>query len=653
MDDHKFSTNLKHRIKKAMEYQSQKSVFSHHAKQEILDEIPVDLKFEMATCLIGNMKAHIPFFSKKDKVFLANFIPLLTPLNVLIGEYVYKKNEYPSLFYILLKGRVNLISSKLVYKTIIEGSYFGEIEIFQNCTRICTLQAAEYLDLLMLTRQSFEQVMKTFPDIEAEMRETAIEKLRRIKQSEQKVKPLMAIPKSAPFWGNKLKNKYIQFKESKMQQLRRSVTPTPTLQRKGSINAFFSAVLRKKSLGASPTSKFSAAIKKLSVFSGKKEEQFGFTYSDADAVSSQNSIGKQSIERKSVDYRLSPTLSPLSKFKEMEGVSANKNKRNMLKLTPLSFDLKQNNENEIKNKDDNNQKQHSLLKRIDIEANNQNNAKQEDFESRNIKNFTFKKNNKVMPSNELENDKKLSPLLLPSNELENDKKMSHPLSIKGSPINKINKIQRNTLNTLAKLRELEDGNPKSPFFKNIEKKENNFYLKQDNSDFSNKIQIMEGSANEGLGEMRKNLLDLKENDSENLEKKSKIDNFLSFETNKQVLDQKNKENDEKQPINKIADIENNNFYHKAKMQNLRIATFSNIEKIVKKTNKNSKKVNSSKTENKNNEIKVEIGNLGDLVCKNKKMLIGFEMKMVEMENLANEMKDMAFLLKRKKVRNKV
>ena len=128
---------------------------------------------------------------------------------------------------------------------------------------------------------------------------------------------------------------------------------------------------------------------------------------------------------------------------------------------------------------------------------------------------------------------------------------------------------------------------------------------------------------------------------------------MSFETNKQVLDQKNKENDEKQPINKIADIENNNFYHKAKMQNLRIATFSNIEKIVKKTNKNSKKVNSSKTENKNNEIKVEIGNLGDLVCKNKKMLIGFEMKMVEMENLANEMKDMAFLLKRKKVRNKV
>ena len=162
---------------------------------------------------------------------------------------------------------------------------------------------------------------------------------------------------------------------------------------------------------------------------------------------------------------------------------------------------------------------------------------------------------------------------------------------------------------------------------------------------------MEGNTKEGLGDLRKNLLDLKENDSENLEKKSKIDNFLSFETNKQVLDTKNNENNEK-PINKILDIENKNSNHKAKIENLKITTF---DKIVKKTKKNSKQENSKKTEIKNkeiNEIK-EIGNLGDLVSKNKKMLIGFEMKMVEMENLANEMKDMVFLLKRKKVQNKL
>lgn len=630
MDDHKFSNNLKHRIKKALEYQSQKSVFSHHAKQEILDEIPVDLKFEMATCLIGNMKAHIPFFSKKDKVFLANFIPLLTPLNVLIGEYVYKKNEYPSLFYILLKGRVNLISGKLVYKTIIEGSYFGEIEIFQNSSRICTLQAAEYLDLLMLTRQSFEQVMKTFPDIEAEMRETAMEKLRRIKQSEQKVKPFLTIPKSAPFWGNKLKNKYIQFKENKMQQLRRSITPTPTLQRKGSINAFFSAVLRKKSLGASPNSKFSAALKKLSVFSGKKEEQFE---SDADAGSS-NSIGKQSIERKSVGF--SPVLSPLSRFKEMEGIASNESKRKMFKLTPLSLDLKQNNEDE--NKED--KKEQSFLRKIEIEEGN---AQTENFERKDIKHFTFKtigKSNKVMPSNELENE-------IPSNALENGRKMSTQLSIQGSPINKINqpsKIQRKTLNTFAKLRELEIGNEKSEYNektdRNLDPKQENKQKNEENSDFSKKIQILEGRQKEGLGELRKNLLDLKENDSENLGKVTKIDNFLSFETKNNVLETGNNEK-------KIIEIENINSTHKAKMQNLTITTFGNFDKTNRKTKKNSIKADNP---NKNNE---EIGNLGELVNKNKKMLIGFETKMMEMENLANEMKDMVFLLKRKKVQNKV
>ena len=97
MQDHKLSKPLKHKIKQALEYHSAKSIFSHTDKNEILNEIPVELKFQIATSLISNMKTHIPFFSKKDKVFMANFIPLLTPLSVAAREFVYRKSEYPYL----------------------------------------------------------------------------------------------------------------------------------------------------------------------------------------------------------------------------------------------------------------------------------------------------------------------------------------------------------------------------------------------------------------------------------------------------------------------------------------------------------------------------------------------------------------------------
>ena len=39
----------------------------------------------------------IPFFKYKDNVFISNFVPLLIPLKVHKGEFIYKKGEHPIL----------------------------------------------------------------------------------------------------------------------------------------------------------------------------------------------------------------------------------------------------------------------------------------------------------------------------------------------------------------------------------------------------------------------------------------------------------------------------------------------------------------------------------------------------------------------------
>ncbi len=71
-----------------------------------------------------------------DINFVAQIIPYITLRKFKAGDDIYKKNEYPSMIYFLLKGRVGFYNdSNKLFKTYIEGSYFGEIEIFKSCLR--------------------------------------------------------------------------------------------------------------------------------------------------------------------------------------------------------------------------------------------------------------------------------------------------------------------------------------------------------------------------------------------------------------------------------------------------------------------------------------------------------------------------------------
>ena len=187
--------------------------------------------------------------------------------------------------------------------------------------------------------------------------------LAKIKESEQKIKPFLTIPKNSTFWNHTGKTKYQQYKEKKKMEYRKSCSPI--LQRKSSISRYFS---RKKSLG-SPNGKFSSALKKLSVFSGNKESS-GVNFNiesisnyDNDNKSEKekkfspfsnfSELNKKKIEQESwkkenedVLFRSEQKIksSPLSRFREF-----NKTIEPMKKLNPLiKLSKTNNNENEKK-----------------------------------------------------------------------------------------------------------------------------------------------------------------------------------------------------------------------------------------------------------------------------------------------------------------
>lgn len=78
-----------------------------------------------------------PFFKKRDKQFISEFVLYLSSLKVPAGEILYEKGQYPNTVYFIMKGKVGLIEGgeKMVYKYFVPGGYFGEVEIFAECVR--------------------------------------------------------------------------------------------------------------------------------------------------------------------------------------------------------------------------------------------------------------------------------------------------------------------------------------------------------------------------------------------------------------------------------------------------------------------------------------------------------------------------------------
>jgi CRP-like cAMP-binding protein len=73
---------------------------------------------------------------KIDKNFTATLLPHLNFLEVLPGEIIYRQDDPATDVYFIEKGKVNFVTSdKYTLITMLEASYFGEIEALEGINR--------------------------------------------------------------------------------------------------------------------------------------------------------------------------------------------------------------------------------------------------------------------------------------------------------------------------------------------------------------------------------------------------------------------------------------------------------------------------------------------------------------------------------------
>ena len=170
----KLDKSLRYRLRHALRYSIEQTGFSSSDKRSIFNELPRQLKYEVALAMHRGAAKNIPFFSEQDQVFVASIVPFLNSQYVQKMHVIYKEKEYADEIYFIVEGRcVLMINEKHVIKKLQRGSYFGEIEVIQQIPRKFTVSAATDVELLTMNKRILYVIKSDFPAVYEEMKEVA------------------------------------------------------------------------------------------------------------------------------------------------------------------------------------------------------------------------------------------------------------------------------------------------------------------------------------------------------------------------------------------------------------------------------------------------------------------------------------------------
>jgi hypothetical protein len=98
-----------------------------------------------------------PLFKQVTNENLMKVIENLSGYQIKKGSTIYREGEEGFGFYIIKKGRAELIGSKGTKRIVSEGDSFGELALFDKCIRLNTVVALEDMHVYMMEREMYRE----------------------------------------------------------------------------------------------------------------------------------------------------------------------------------------------------------------------------------------------------------------------------------------------------------------------------------------------------------------------------------------------------------------------------------------------------------------------------------------------------------------
>ena len=119
----------------------------------------------------------VPLFSQLDKKGLQGVAQIADELDLPAGKEMATEGDRGREFFVLLKGEADVTKGGRSINTMKEGDFFGEIALVTKMPRTATVTATTEVDVLVITEQAFDNLLKKSPEIGRSVAEALAERV--------------------------------------------------------------------------------------------------------------------------------------------------------------------------------------------------------------------------------------------------------------------------------------------------------------------------------------------------------------------------------------------------------------------------------------------------------------------------------------------
>lgn len=186
-------SDLTVKISKKIKIHFETLTLDDNERAAIISDLPKSLRYDIGMSMFQGAAQKIKFFKDKEVAFLADIVPRLKHTVIDAKQFLYRKGDYADEIYFLVEGRVGFVYGRnnIVFKNMISGSYFGEIEIIDQTPRDCSIITEAKTELLILTKNIVDIMLVEYPRVAVELKHVADERKKRNNAAKQEIIDLL------------------------------------------------------------------------------------------------------------------------------------------------------------------------------------------------------------------------------------------------------------------------------------------------------------------------------------------------------------------------------------------------------------------------------------------------------------------------------
>jgi CRP-like cAMP-binding protein len=158
-----------------LKHHFENSILNDFERKSILSIIPKKIRAKIVSSMHQGRVFQIFFFRSQEKTFLSACIPRLNLRGYKAREVIFSQGDYPESMHFLLSGRVSFVFDErnFVFKTMISGSYFGEIGLIEKKPRDFGAVTCCPCEVLEMTGEVLREISEQFPSVFEFIRDVA------------------------------------------------------------------------------------------------------------------------------------------------------------------------------------------------------------------------------------------------------------------------------------------------------------------------------------------------------------------------------------------------------------------------------------------------------------------------------------------------